>query len=369
MQSFVSLKHGRPPAVSLETLPVDPPATVHDDCITHSGISDVQTGDTPSPMHFFNAIVQLAHIAETMLACMLKDAPWCLPGHVARPSRELDPIRLNIQFGLVTEQEGKLSVWLSSLPAHLQFSAVTEDEKVKRQQKMLRVRYLHIRLMSHRPNLVSVIQIGRDSEKSVLDDNFLKTVIMASVRQCADCACDIIAVLKDITGPEDMGAWWYHLPCAWALLLSPYLSGEVLLTNNPDLYTALGTLFSVQRQEILSPYIDFGAAGAAIDMALDYLDQLGDISPVVAKCRKYFHSVKAWSEKRSPRANSAARCDDVQVATSSGPTNIRGDIGGGIDTQTGPDFTDYLADNLGNFVCDPTSDLFLDSLPPDFFNV
>lgn len=213
--SFVSLKHGRPPAVTSETLPVSPPATVHDDCITDAGISDVQNSETPSPIHHFNAVVQLAHIAETMLAYMLKDAPWCLPGYGARPTRELDPIRLNIQIGLAVEQEGKLSMWLSGLPDHLRFGAETTDEKVKRQQKMLRVRYLHIRLMSHRPNLLSVIQVGRGKTTTVLDDDYLKSVTMASVRQCVDCACDIVAMLKDTNGPEDMGAWWYHLPRAY----------------------------------------------------------------------------------------------------------------------------------------------------------
>lgn len=209
--SFVSLKHGRPPAISSESLPVDPPATIHDDCITDEGICEVRGSRTPSPIHFFNAIVQLAHIAETMLSYMLKDAPWCLPGHGQSSARELDPIRLNIQIRLVVEQEGKLAMWLSGLPRHLQFDAETTDGKVKRQQKMLRVRYLHIRLMSHRPNLLSVIQAGRD-KTTVLDGDFLRSVVMASVQQCLDCACDIVTMLKDTNGPEDMGAWWYHLP-------------------------------------------------------------------------------------------------------------------------------------------------------------
>ncbi|OIW35200.1 hypothetical protein CONLIGDRAFT_627257 [Coniochaeta ligniaria NRRL 30616] len=213
LDRFVSLKHGRPPATTLETLPVGPPATVHDEYITDAGISGIQSSDTPSSMHFFNAIVQLAHIAETMLAYMLRDAPWCLPGRGPRSTRDPDPIRLNIQIGLVVEQEGKLAKWLSGLPDHLQFSAETADEKIKRQQKMLRVRYLHIRLMSHRPNLLSVIQVGRDDKATVLGDKFLESVVMASVRQCVECACDIIAVLQNTTGPEDMGAWWYHLPC------------------------------------------------------------------------------------------------------------------------------------------------------------
>lgn len=206
-----------------ESLPVGPPETVDDDCITTDGIKVLQ-GDrgvkSPSPIHFFNAMVQLAHITETMLVSTFRDTPWCLPGGAQglRESHEPDSLHLNIQIGLVIEQEGKLTAWLAGLPEHLKFDGDEVDERVKRQRNMLHVRYLHTRLMSHRQNLLSLIR--RDSERTKkLDDKFLKTVVMASVQQCVECACDIVSLVSQSAGSKDMGAWWYNVQCESLLVL------------------------------------------------------------------------------------------------------------------------------------------------------
>jgi hypothetical protein len=159
-------------------------------------------------------MVQLAHIAESILVSISKDTPWSLPGRNANVAETtaLDPIHFIVQLGLVVEQEGKLRSWLDSLPAHLQFEAIHQSEKIRRQQSMLRVRYLHTRLMTHRQNLLSLIQCDRKRLDS-LEDDFLQTAVMGSVRTCAQCACAITEMVKSSAATQSMGPWWYNVQC------------------------------------------------------------------------------------------------------------------------------------------------------------
>ncbi|KEF55725.1 uncharacterized protein A1O9_08475 [Exophiala aquamarina CBS 119918] len=284
LDRFTSLKCGRPPAVNIESLPVEPPAVVRDEQITEAGITGlVQDTGIPCSSHFFNAMVQLAHIAESILVSISKDTPWSLPGrntNVAEAT-DLEPIHFIIQLGLVMEQEGKLRSWLDSLPAHLQFKAVCQSEKIRTQQSMLRVRYLHTRLMTHRQNLLSLIQCDRKRLDS-LEDDFLQTAVMGSVRTCAQCACDITEMVKNSAATQNMGPWWY---------------------NVQFIFTSLGILFAVQTRAAIAEHVDIEGVTSAVDSALDYLRLLGDVNGVLVRCRSYFESLKARTEtrKRSPR--------------------------------------------------------------------
>ncbi|KAK5462564.1 hypothetical protein LTS15_002276 [Exophiala xenobiotica] len=284
LDRFTSLKCGRPPAINIESLPVEPPAVVRDEQITETGITElVLDNGIPCSSHFFNSMVQLAHIAESILVSISKDTPWSLPGRNANVAETtaLDPIHFIVQLGLVVEQEGKLRSWLDSLPAHLQFEAIHQSEKIRRQQSMLRVRYLHTRLMTHRQNLLSLIQCDRKRLDS-LEDDFLQTAVMGSVRTCAQCACAITEMVKSSAATQSMGPWWY---------------------NVQFLFTSLGILFAVQTRAGIAEHVDIEAVTYAIDSALDYLRLLGDVNGVLTRCRSYFEALQARTEikKRSPR--------------------------------------------------------------------
>lgn len=137
-----------------------------------------------------------------------------------------------------------------------------------------------------------------------------------------------------------------------------------------DLYTALGTLFAVQGQELISKYVDCGAADSAVDTALDYLNKLGDVSPAVARCRKYFHSLRAWSDKRRSPLNTAI-LRDMQVPVSIRAAASTRESGRGVDSDIHLDpmsiSSHDFGENAGEFLCDPTSGLFLEPLLPDLF--
>lgn len=201
-----------------EANPVLPATPTHDQCITDAGITEGQADPAKGPpaIHFFNAVVQLAYITETILVSSLKDTPWC---HSARTgdgsdNGDLDPIQFNIQIGLAVEQEGKLSVWTKTLPEHLQFDNPPTNPRSRSRQQMLRVRYLHTRLMIHRQNLLSVIQRDRTKTMEPID-KFLETTLMASVRQCVECACDIVGAVKDGAQSKHMGPWWQNVQCEY----------------------------------------------------------------------------------------------------------------------------------------------------------
>lgn len=212
---FISLKHGLPHAVTIESMPVGPPAAVEDHQITEGGIQDSPSnGQALSSIYFFNAMVQLSHIAETIIESISKNTPWLLPVRYANAgdTGELSAIHFTIQLGTVMEQEGKLRSWYDGLPDHLQIRIPNANEKVQRQQDMLQVRYLHTRLMTHRQNLLSVMLCERKNINP-LEDNFLRTVVMASVRLCVECACEIVKKVKNSAKSKRIGPWWYNVQC------------------------------------------------------------------------------------------------------------------------------------------------------------
>ncbi|OQV05070.1 Fungal specific transcription factor domain-containing protein [Cladophialophora immunda] len=360
LDRFTSLKCGRPPSINIESLPVEAPAVVQDEQITETGIMELALDSgIPCSSQFFNSMVQLAHIAESILVSISKDTPWSLPGRNANAAETaaLDPIHFIVQLAIVMEQEGKLRSWLDNLPDHLKFGAVHQSEKIRRQQSMLRVRYLHTRLMTHRQNLLSLIQCDRKRIDS-LEDDFLRTVVMGSIRTCTQCACDITEMVKNSAAAQNMGPWWY---------------------NVQFLFTSLGILFAVQMRATITQHVDIQAVTSAVDGALDYLRFLGDVNGVVTRCRSYFESLRTRTEtrKRSPRGptmNETAEADHEAGLMVSGAMREGDNIGLPFG-MNGNEFDHGLDHNHHNWSetnfdgtenLEPvTADLFLDHLMTD----
>jgi hypothetical protein len=60
-------------------------------------------------------------------------------------------------------------------------------------------------------------------------------------------------------------------------------------------------LFAVQSRPGILDYVDQTTVKSAIDMGLDYLEQLGDINPVISRCRTYFDRLQKWAKNKQAR--------------------------------------------------------------------
>ncbi len=163
-----------------------------------------------------------------MLISTYKNTPWFLPtgkDKILSPGKQSEPGQLYTQIALLAEQEGNLAAWLAGLPEHLRFSHCKVDTELRAEQQMLQIRYLHARLMIHRQNLIWTIRREK-AKASEWKDNFLQTVIMATVHQCVECACDLVSLVTEYSKGTGLRPWWLNIQC-WLFF---FLFSLLLLT-------------------------------------------------------------------------------------------------------------------------------------------
>ncbi|KIW95283.1 uncharacterized protein Z519_03867 [Cladophialophora bantiana CBS 173.52] len=267
LDRFISLKHGRPPALNIEAGHCVQPAAVDDDQILPAYIAKSQDPRRqPSQLHFFNSLMQLIHISETALSSSSANvsSKRIANGGLAK---EVTKEVIYTQISGALEQESKLATWVSGLPEHLRFDYSNSNPKLRKQQRSLQTRYLHTRLMIHRPNMISVLRLDKGLESLEGNDGFLQAVLTASIQQCVQCSCDLIRLVEEYYEQKSLGPWW--------LLLQ-------------FIFTTLATLFAVRARKNLLRCLDDNAINIAIEKAMTLLRSFGDINPTLTQCRQYF---------------------------------------------------------------------------------
>lgn len=212
---FMSLKHCRPPALNIEAGHSVSPAAVDDDQILPTYIDrSTDPKRQPSQMHFFNCLMKLIHISETALSSNSLNSPWMLSKKKDSGLTKENPRKLiYTQMTLALEQESKLAVWLEELPEHLCFDYDNTHPKLRKQQRSLQARYLHTRLMIHRLNMISALGPDKENNDIERNDNFLHSILTASIQQCIDCSCELISLVKEHYEQNNLGPWWLLLQC------------------------------------------------------------------------------------------------------------------------------------------------------------
>lgn len=208
------MKHCRPPALNIEAGHSARPAPVDDDLILPHGIAESQDPRRPpSQLHFFNHLMQLIHISETALSSSSANAPW-MPSKRQTDGKSIKTDATAIiyaQLSAALEQESNLACWLEELPEHLQFDYINSNSKLRKQQKSLQARYLHTRLLIHRPNMISALKLDKSQDYLGGSDNFLQSILTASIQQCIQCSCELISLVQDHYRQNSLGPWWLLL--------------------------------------------------------------------------------------------------------------------------------------------------------------
>lgn len=170
--------------------------------------------ETPSPVHLFNAMVQLSHIAEAIPVSASGATELLTERYISRPDGqlELDEVQLSLQLAQISEQEAKLAAWKRNLPDHLRDESACAAQETRRQYFILQLRYLHIRLLIHRQMFSTVARKG--NRKVIMPPpGYLRSIITASVEQCAQCATQTVSIITNNQSSRLIGPWWYNIQC------------------------------------------------------------------------------------------------------------------------------------------------------------
>ncbi|KAI3010038.1 transcriptional regulator family: Fungal Specific TF [Aspergillus niger] len=133
----------------------------------------------------------------------------------------------------VLEFDREIQAWEESLPVHLRYhSGMTRDALADRQATILRIRLLHIRIVSLRPSLIRHCKPGASTyaaKPQISTSAFLSQVIQSEFpRICFQCAHELIDLFTARLDPESMTG---PLPSWWYSVLYVYTSATVILVE------------------------------------------------------------------------------------------------------------------------------------------
>lgn len=154
----------------------------------------------------------------------------------------------------VVRLDRSLSRWENRLPNHLRWNLLetTQDEISQRQAVILRMRFLHARILLLRPLLSRFCLAQSPAENAKIDDTLQARFVEQGALFCVSTAQSIIAaLLKHQTLNSTVGllpAWWYrvyYVYSAATVLIAATLRPEVFLAA--DIGRSWGQAISVLK--------------------------------------------------------------------------------------------------------------------------
>ena len=118
--------------------------------------------------------------------------------------------------------EQKFLDWQRFLPASLRLiepdnlRTETCPQELLRFRFVITVRFLNLRILTHRPILSKYLEILSKSKPDPQQLNMVRQVSANSIRICVHSALEIIRVMREALMPPDpprhlLGAWWFAL--------------------------------------------------------------------------------------------------------------------------------------------------------------
>ncbi|RFU29418.1 hypothetical protein B7463_g6928, partial [Scytalidium lignicola] len=193
LDSVSCIQLGRPPILSKDSLSIDLPACIDDDFISDTAQPSAPGAGTPSEksyLSFFVATIQLCRFMRDVSEAY--DQP-------DDQSRTL-------------EIDQNMCDWISSLPSHLQPSGErSTDSKLSRQKDVLTSRFLHLRLLLHRPSVASsYLKITPLTPFTSLKSTIAAHINALRVEICICIATNLIEHIASLSQGLT-SAWWYDL--------------------------------------------------------------------------------------------------------------------------------------------------------------
>ncbi|KAF5009242.1 hypothetical protein FDECE_4535 [Fusarium decemcellulare] len=213
MDRMVSVTHGRPAMISRQPAMAVP---------LPGSCTAGQTRDQPNKktgyFGFFVESVRLYEIIhQTMVAFYGGSHSGRCKAKEPQPSDHDSSDSDDEDLDKIVQLDRSLSKWESKLPNHLKWNLLdsNKDEIARRQAVILRIRFLHARILLLRPLLSRFCLTQSPVDNSLVDDTLQARVVQQGALFCVSTAQNIInTLLKHQTLDSTVGllpAWWYRV--------------------------------------------------------------------------------------------------------------------------------------------------------------
>ncbi|KAM0280229.1 hypothetical protein ACHAQH_004187 [Verticillium albo-atrum] len=271
MDRMVSVTHGRPAMISGQLATAVPLPLA---CTSPVSGAEAVLGSGAGHAAFFVNSVQLYEIIHRTIIAYYGGASGRPKGKESQGSDDGSPDGDDEDFDKVVQLDRSLSKWEQRLPVHLRWTSLetTTDDISRRQSVILRMRFLHARILLLRPVLsrfclappTPAITFG-------LSDSLQARVVEQGALFCVSTAQNIIAVLLEHqTSDSTIGllpVWWYRVYYV-------YSAATVLIAAKlrPEIFPAaeIGRSWS-QAMAVLKSHERFGQSARRCVAALHIL--------------------------------------------------------------------------------------------------
>ncbi|KAH8805132.1 fungal-specific transcription factor domain-containing protein [Xylogone sp. PMI_703] len=249
----LSMKFGRPTSIqAADVYDVPYPLSVDDQYIHDDSLTPRQPAGNPSNTAFFIHTIELSKVIDGIL----RD----LYGTNRRAPRQDTGLFESIsQYQFISRAvmlDGQLRAWWKDAPAHLQPDAIPDGRTFKRQQMVMRVRYLQIRILLQR-------QLFLMFSRQNIEDHFLRSIAIAGSQTCIYAARETVKIIHSHYHCGHLNSLWYNLHY---------------------IFTSMGVLLHVQsmdkqRLEMLGIQPDI----ETLDCGMEFLRSAANTSSLAAK--------------------------------------------------------------------------------------
>ncbi|KAJ5662856.1 C6 transcription factor [Penicillium longicatenatum] len=214
----LSMTLGRPPAIPDNFVRLDLPTnhiSDHGDSPTHMPFVDSTTFQMS--VDFFNCTILLYKQLFVTVDLLYGQNLGCDPPHTVSQS-----------VGHILTVEQQFVAWERSLPKNINVVTVKRiregdgdmpDPPQFHSLKfsvIITLRYLHLRILLHRPILVKFIDACRKGGIAAHEESLLQQIGSNSLQICMECAMSIIDIIHEVVHSSGwqkglLGAWWFSL--------------------------------------------------------------------------------------------------------------------------------------------------------------
>ncbi|PSN61455.1 hypothetical protein BS50DRAFT_562355 [Corynespora cassiicola Philippines] len=211
MDVTVSMTLGRPPTMR-DNCNVPLPSPIDDKFLSYSTSDSVQPPEKFSINHFCVENIKLAEILADILEYVY---------HPRSTTTNLRPSHFNHanpqnSFDTIMALNSSLDDFATALPDKLHWDKIQSlqnvDPIVHRQSNVLHARYLHLKILLHRPSFTHYCSSARQPPNPRTTHQRLASSLHTECAFiCAETACQLIHSLTAAAQIDSTGAWWYSV--------------------------------------------------------------------------------------------------------------------------------------------------------------
>ncbi|KAJ5317835.1 hypothetical protein N7508_002343 [Penicillium antarcticum] len=297
------------------------PAAIPDSFVRLDLPTNDINGDGPTPMpivdgltfqmsvDFFNSTILLYKQLFNIVDLLYGQNLGCDP-----------PLTVSESVGHILSVEHHFVAWEKALPQHIKLLTVRKIREVNGKMPdppqffsmkfsvILTLRYLHLRILLHRPILVKFLDARGKGGMDPGEERLLQQIGSNSMQICMESAMSIIDIIHELVHPLEwqkslLGAWWYSLYYTFHSAL--VLLGIIWIGKNGQHAT---TSISYDLEKLT----------AYPSQAVSILDKLDCGNRIVDRCRYYLEQFHDALNRRAGEADIAHSGDITGLVDSSG---------------------------------------------------